>query len=526
MNKVKNAIILAAGMGERAVPMTYDTPKGLLKVHGIPMIERQIEQLLEKNITEIILVVGYLKEKFDYLIDKYGVELVYNPEFASKNNLASVYRAMDRLSSTYLLMSDNYMEQNIFSEFEETSWFSCPFYQGQTSEWIVSKGSTSGTIEEIVIGGENAYAIQGPAYFSPEFSSAFTCLLEEYSRLPESRDYYWEHILKLELSKLPPMKIKDTTGIVHEFENLEELRAYDQSYMTETHNEIMQTISRVFDVPQGSIHGIEVLKSGMNNKSFKFYIGEDAYIFRSPGMDTGSFVNRKSEKNSYTQLASHDLTDKIIYLDEDSGIKISVFFHNAHDADPYNNEELNTCMEILREMHAKNVQITADYDIKGKTENFIRIAKELNAIRFSDFDNVFENMKKLYALENKLQIKRTLCHGDFSHVNVLILPDGTGKIIDLEFCGIGDPIMDIAMYGIFACFDQTRMDLALQIYLDRAPTELETLRLYLYISLSAFLWTVWAEYKQANGAEFGEYPLKMYRYAKDYYKLCASIACI
>jgi len=68
--KVDNAIILSAGFGSRAVPLTYETPKGLLKVFGKPMIERQIEQLIEKNITDIIIVVGYMKEKFDYLILK------------------------------------------------------------------------------------------------------------------------------------------------------------------------------------------------------------------------------------------------------------------------------------------------------------------------------------------------------------------------------------------------------------------------------------------------------------------------
>lgn len=68
--KVKNAIILAAGFGSRCVPLTYETPKGLLKVKGKPMMERQMEQLKEKGIEEIIIVVGYLKEAFDYLVDK------------------------------------------------------------------------------------------------------------------------------------------------------------------------------------------------------------------------------------------------------------------------------------------------------------------------------------------------------------------------------------------------------------------------------------------------------------------------
>jgi L-glutamine-phosphate cytidylyltransferase len=71
------AILLAAGMGTRLRPLTLETPKSLIQVNGKPLLERQIEFLKEKGINEIIIVSGYLKEKFEYLIDKYEVKLVY-----------------------------------------------------------------------------------------------------------------------------------------------------------------------------------------------------------------------------------------------------------------------------------------------------------------------------------------------------------------------------------------------------------------------------------------------------------------
>ena len=86
--KVDGAVITAAGFGSRFVPLTFETPKGLLEVFGERMIERQIKQLHEAGITDITIIVGYLKEKFEYLIDKYQVKLLYNPEYATKNNLA------------------------------------------------------------------------------------------------------------------------------------------------------------------------------------------------------------------------------------------------------------------------------------------------------------------------------------------------------------------------------------------------------------------------------------------------------
>ena len=72
-HEIENAIILAAGMSTRFVPLSFEKPKGLLKVKGQVLIERQILQLREKGIDEIIIVVRYMKEQFKYLIDKFGV---------------------------------------------------------------------------------------------------------------------------------------------------------------------------------------------------------------------------------------------------------------------------------------------------------------------------------------------------------------------------------------------------------------------------------------------------------------------
>ena len=86
-NSPKSAIILSAGFGMRMVPINLEMPKALLEVNGEILIERTIRQLKEKGINKIFVVVGFLKEKFEYLIDKFGVELIINPEYATKNNL-------------------------------------------------------------------------------------------------------------------------------------------------------------------------------------------------------------------------------------------------------------------------------------------------------------------------------------------------------------------------------------------------------------------------------------------------------
>lgn len=106
----KNAIILAAGFGMRMVPINTETPKGLLEIKGERLIECTIRQLHEVGITEIYVVVGFMKEQYEYLIDEYGVELIVAPDYASKNNLHSLKTAADHLSNSYII--DLYFEGN------------------------------------------------------------------------------------------------------------------------------------------------------------------------------------------------------------------------------------------------------------------------------------------------------------------------------------------------------------------------------------------------------------------------------
>ena len=93
--KVDNAIIMAAGLSSRFAPISYEKPKGLLRVRGEILIERQIKQLREAGINNITIVVGYKKEYFFYLESKYGVSIVINDEYASRNNHASLMKVRE-----------------------------------------------------------------------------------------------------------------------------------------------------------------------------------------------------------------------------------------------------------------------------------------------------------------------------------------------------------------------------------------------------------------------------------------------
>ena len=122
--KVENAVILAAGLSSRFAPISYEKPKGLLKVRGEILIERQIRQLQDAGISNITVVVGYKKEYFFYLESKFGVSIVVNNEYASKNNHASLMCVKERLGNTYICSSDDYLLNNPFEAYVWKAFYS------------------------------------------------------------------------------------------------------------------------------------------------------------------------------------------------------------------------------------------------------------------------------------------------------------------------------------------------------------------------------------------------------------------
>ena len=122
-NSPKRAILLAAGLGIKKSLFDAEVPKALLEIQGEILIERIIRQLNSVGVYEIHIVVGFAKEKFEYLIDKYGVNLIINSEYMSKNNLNSLALAQRYLDNCYIVPCDLWCKTNPFNEKEISSWY-------------------------------------------------------------------------------------------------------------------------------------------------------------------------------------------------------------------------------------------------------------------------------------------------------------------------------------------------------------------------------------------------------------------
>ena len=221
---------MAAGTSSRFAPLSYEKPKGLLKVKGEVLIERQIRQLQEAGITNIFIVVGYLAELFDYLKDKFGVKIVLNEDYNRYNNTSSLIRVIDELEDTFLCSSDNYFPNNVFVEKPKDSYYSALYSEGETGEYCLTVDDKD-NIVDVKIGGANAWYMVGHVFFNKDFSVKFREIMKKEYINDVTRQGYWEDVYIRHIGELPLMKIRRyQPHDIEEFDNLDELCLFDSSW--------------------------------------------------------------------------------------------------------------------------------------------------------------------------------------------------------------------------------------------------------------------------------------------------------
>lgn len=514
----QNAILLAAGYGMRMIPIQQERPKALLCVRGEKLIERQIRQLQEVGIRNITIVVGFMKEKFDYLIDLFGVKLVVNPLYYRKNNLASLALVRDQIANTYVLPCDLYCAQNPFSTSELYSWYLMSDLPDAESGVRINRKK-----EIVKTARGEGLSMVGISYLCGEDADRVRANLATYDRNPRFDDCFWEEAL-YEKNKMFVKARQVSAGDVIEINTFEELRAVDDT-SSHLHSDALSLIASCLHCKEAELSEIQVLKKGMTNRSFSFTCRGDKYIMRIPGEGTDSLINRRQEAAVYKAIQGHDLCDSPLYLNPDNGYKITRYLANSRTGDANNEADLIRMVDKLRDFHSLRLEVAHSFPLFDQIQRYEDL-RENTPSAYSDYPTT---KRAVFSLKEYIDAQeKTFCltHIDAVPDNFLFVEkegDTQVQLLDWEYAGMQDPHVDLAMFSIYALYQKDQIDHLLDLYFNHSCSIQTRIKIYCYVSICGLLWSNWCEYKNLLGVEFGQYSLCQYRYAKEYASLAKTM---
>ncbi len=519
--EVKNAIILAAGMSTRFVPFSIERPKGLTVVKGEVLIERQIRQLKEAGVDEIVLVLGHMMEKFLYLIEKYNVKVVINNEYRYKNTHSSLYVSRDYLVNTYVCCADNFFPNNIFHKYEYHSIYSTEYMPGI---WRGERGvitNEEGLIVNTQRPAVNQWVMNGYAYFNREFSAKFKKILEEIYDAPGTNELYWEQVYAEHVEELPLYAKRYSNSEILEFDTIPDLEAFDPDYIKYNDLNLIHNICSVLNCSNADIHNIVPLPKGYTNKSFTFECRDKKYVYREPGRDTEEFIDRKTEKRASEIAKNLGINGSYIY-ESDRGWMISQYVDFNTEFDFSNENHLKLLCQVFHKLFDDGYSCGRIFDYLYETRRLLEKLKHIDA---DSYTAACEKQSLVAQIDREIKgdgWKIRLTHNDVYEDNLLMSNDRL-YLIDWEFAGDSDCGFDLCKLIVKNHAIGNDIDSYLRIYYGRIPTDEERRHIVGCAAVSFYYWYVWALYMVKKGKEYSNLVLDYYSvmntYIEEYQKL-------
>ena len=456
-----------------------------------------------------------MKEKYEYLMDEYGVELVVNPDYAAKNNLHSLRLVKEHLENAYIVPCDIWCDRNPFHRHELYSWYMVSDLVENESNVRVNRKMELVTVPENVGGN----AMIGISYLTKEDSDTVSARIEELCKNLQYDGSFWEEALYNKDRMIVTARVVHSADVV-EINTYEQLREID-SDSNQLKTDAIRLICKALCAKPEEVTDITVLKKGMTNRSFLFTCKDKKYIMRIPGEGTDQLINRRQEAAVYHAIADKNICDDIAYINPENGYKITEFLEGARVCDPTDYEDVKKCMSRLRDFHALKLKVEHEFDIFGQMEFYETLWDGTPSV-YKDYEKTKANVWSLKPYIDAHAGEKILTHIDAVPDNFLFVQKN-GKeeirLIDWEYAGMQDPHVDIAMFCIYSLYNKRQVDRLIAAYFTDGCDDATRIKIYCYIAACGLLWSNWCEYKRNLGVEFGEYSLRQYRYAKDYYRI-------
>ena len=229
--RVKRAIFIAAGFGSRLVPITLNTPKPLVRVHNVRIIDSLLDAVAAAGIEEVWLVRGYLGEQFDQLLYKYpNIRFIENPLYNDANNISSMVAARDLLQNAYVLEADLLLyNPKLITRYQyHSNYLAIPMER--SDDWCFRVDEHC-VIQEVMVGGEDCMQMVGISYWTAEDGQRLAGHLVEAFNAPGGHERYWDTVpLKYFLDDYTVYARKCDAKDVIEIDTFTELKALDKAY--------------------------------------------------------------------------------------------------------------------------------------------------------------------------------------------------------------------------------------------------------------------------------------------------------
>jgi transcriptional regulator, marR family/choline/ethanolamine kinase len=522
--KVNTAVILAAGRNK-----DFDLPIALLNVEEATLIERMIEILHKNEINNIIVVAGY---KSEFIKEKLGntVTIVENLDYKWTGTMASLAKAASFVKDDFLLVeADIVIEESGIKEILNSKLRDCI---------LITTESGSGDEGFVEIVNDRVHKISkdiaqlnridgemiGISKISYEFYNKMLKLYEsnknpymnyEYMMLDVSRTYSLGYVKIDNLLWHEIDTLKHYNYITEKL--LSRINKKEESILLEN---LQSIVCECMKVEGNRIKSISPI-GGMTNKNYKVQIDDEFYVLRVPGNGTEEMISRSDEIKNAVYANKIGVDAKLIYFNEETGVKVSEFIENAETLSPKSAKKqsiMEKVTDILRKLHNFDLEMDNDFDIYEKIEKYENLLIKAKGKNFEDYYEVKDKVIYLKNIMNELDVKLVPCHNDMVAENFIKSGERI-YLIDWEYGGMNDPMWDLAAYSLENELSEDQEELFLKLYFKGNVEEKYKKRILINKIYQDFLWSTWTNIKEAKGDDFGTYGIDRYNRAKKNLKI-------
>ncbi len=515
-NNIKTAVILSAGSRE-----DFKTPVSLLSLDEKKIIDRNILVLEQSGIEKFILVAGYhFKELKEHLKNKQCVAVIENPRYKWSGTMYGLNLAKEYINEDFIVLkSDIVFEQRAITELLESE---NPFAatiaapSGHGNEAFVELDS-NGDIFRISKDIHQINKVQG------ELTGIAKIPLEIFSKMLE---YFKENknpFLNFEYVLENIGRIYNFSGIIVDdlvWSKVESLKQYENLVnivyprILRKEKEMKEkfaadTIMEILSVTDKDIDEI-YFAGGLTNTNYFVKVNGKKYILRLPGRMTESMISRVNEKRNAQIASDYGLNCKLIYCNETTGIKISEYINNAETLNSRTvklENNMKAAAKILKKLHTSDILFQNTFNPFEETLKYEKLCDSPTIKKFDGYESL---RKRVFALTKRLEkigYDQKPCHNDLVAENLVKDENGRLYLIDWEYSGINDPMVDVAALFVENDFSPEDEELFFSYYFENEKVDLSIYKEKILIFKIAldFLWSVWTIVKESKGDDFGSY---------------------